>query len=169
MPTEPHDYRLLTNLKAALQAIAVSAGYYFDVADMAVKLDAEHGVEALVAADGPRPFILIEPRSEEWEYHPSGEVMYRLPLTLHWVGTAVPSADAVLGEPTPPEDEDRFKVYSRGVADIEKALAADTGRSGLSVDTRITGRRWNPVNSGQDVWAEVDVDLTVHRVYGVPA
>lgn len=166
---EPHDYRLLLNLKAALQAISVAAGFFYTVDDAAVKLDAEHGVEELIAPNGPRPFVLIELRAESWEYHPSGEVLYTLPLTVHWVHTPAPMDDVVLNAPTAPEDEDRLRFYCRGVADIEQALASDAGRAGLSVDTRITGRRWNPTTGGQDVWAEIDVELSVYRRYGVPA
>ena len=167
--TEPIDFRILANLKAALQAIAVSAGFYYDVDDAAVKLDADHGVEEMLAPNGPRPCLVIELRQESWEYHAAGEVLYTMPLTVHWWHTPAPPADALLGEPTPPQDEDRMQMYFRGVADIEKSVTADTSRGGLAVDTRITDRRWNPVNGGNDVWAEVDLELRVYRTYGVAA
>lgn len=166
---EPLDFLLLANLKAALQAIRVADGYYYGVDDAAVKMDAETTIDELVGPESLRPFVLIEPRPEEWEYHPSGEVLYSVPLTLHWVHDPLPMSDALLGEPAQAEDASRMRVYYRGVADIEKAITRDTSRGGRSVDTRITGRRWNPVNSGQDVWAEIDIELKVYRTYGVPA
>lgn len=167
--TEPIDFRILQNLKRALQAIAVNAGFYYDVDDAAVKLDAEHGVEEMWEPTGPRPFVVIELRPEAWEYHASGEVLYTMPMTVNWVHTPASPADALLGEPMPPQDEDRMQMYFRGLADVEKAIAADTSRGGLAVDTRITDRRWNPVNDGNDVWAEVDLELRVYRTYGVAA
>jgi hypothetical protein len=166
MPAEPHDYRLLANLKAALQAIAVSAGFYYNVDNAAVKLDAEQGVEEMIAPGGPRPCIFIRLREEQWEYFASGEVRYKVPVTIFWQHTPAPLADAVLGEPSPTQDEDRMRIYYRGVADIEKAIGADSGRNGLSVDTRITDRQWLDVDT-QDVWAAVDVELQVYRQYGV--
>lgn len=170
MPTtEPFDYRLFAGLKAALRAISVANGYYYDVAHAAVKLDAEHGVEDLVAPNGPRPAIIIELRSEVWEYLGSGEVHYAIPATLHWLGTAVPLEDAVSGEPTPPDDEDRMRVYFRGLADIEKAITRDESLGGVSQKAQITDRRWNHVNGGQDVWAEVDVEFGNYRTYGAPS
>lgn len=166
---EPIDYRVMANLKASLQAIATSAGYYYDVDNGAVKLDADHGVEAMLEPTGPRPCVLVELRNESWEYHPAGQVLYTLPVTVHWFHRSAPLVDVLLGEPSPPHDEDRMQMFYRGCADVEKALTADTSRGDLVPDTRITDRRWNPVNGGNDVWAELDVEMRVYRAYGVPS
>ena len=167
--TEPLDYRAFANLKAALQAIAQGAGFFYSVDDTAVKLDFDNGVEEMLAPDGPRPCVLIELRQERWEYHGAGEVLHTLPATLHWLHTPAPVSDAVLGEPAVPQDEDRMRMFYRGCADVEKAITADTSRGGLVPDTRITDRRWNPLNGNQEVWAEIDIEMSVYRTYGVPA
>ncbi len=169
MATEPVDYRLMAALKASLQGISQSSGYFYDLDDQAVKLDPEHGVEEMTAANGPRPCVIVEAQVETWEYHPAGEVLYTLPVIVHWIHAPAPLADAVLGEPVPPQDEDRMRMYYRGVADVEKAIAENSALNAITSGAKITGRRWNPVNGGNDVWAEVDVEFRIYPTYGSPA
>lgn len=166
--TEPRDYRILLSLKAALQAIAVAAGYYYDVSDVAVKLDAEQGLEDVLNGTGPRPVILIELRDDAREHEPANYIMYDRHYTVHWIHDPTSIADVAQGEPSQTNDGDRARMFERGVADVEKAVSRDTGRGGLAVDTRVENVRWNKAEEiGRLVWAEVDVTIKAEREYGV--
>lgn len=157
---EPVEYLIVRNLQAALAGIAVSEGFHFDVQATAVKLDPDTDVEALIAPEGPRPFVLIEAFAEdapeEWGFHPAGELQLTMPVTIHFVTSEVDQT----------RDEERLSVFLRSCADVERAIAADHGRGGHAVDTRIRKRRFRGVAS--EVWAVVDVDILVVRTYGQP-
>lgn len=165
---EPYEYRVRAALKAAFQAIAVAGGFYYGVADGAVVLDPDADVEALLAPEAPRPLIIIEPDDEAWEYFASGEVIVRMPTMVTWVHTAVPDTDVVFGTPAPIDDDYRLKVFHRGVADLEKAIGLDPSLGGLVSDARITNRVWHPGRNGQEVVAQVTLELSSYRRYGQP-
>ena len=168
--TEPRDYRIALSLKAALQAVSVAAGYYYDVDNAAVKLDAEQGLEEVLNGTGPRPVVLIELRDDAREHEPANYIMYDRHYTVHWIHDPTPLADAVQGEPSPTTDGDRVLMFERGVADVERAVSRDTGRGGLAIDTRVENVRWNKAEEiGRLVWAEVDVTIKAEREYGVTA
>jgi hypothetical protein len=154
---DPIDYTIVRNLQTALQAMSVRTGFHYDVGGTAVKLDPNHDVEKLIAPDGPRPFVILELKPETWTYQPAGRVVVVLPVTIHWVG-----------ESTPTEDASRLQTYLRGCADVERAIARDHTRGGLAVDTRIVKRTCDESTSGAQVWALIDVEIKLHRIYGAP-
>jgi hypothetical protein len=166
---EPKDYRVLAALKAALQAISVAAGFYYGIDDACVLLDPDADVEALVAPGSPRPVVIIEQEDETWEYLASGEVKVVTPMIITWIHGGVPPENQGSGAPAPVSSDYRMKVYTRGVADIEKAIGLDASLGGEVVDTRIRNRVWQPGRNGQEVVAQVFVDLEIYRSYGVPA
>jgi hypothetical protein len=155
VPT-PIEYQAIRNAQAALQAIAIASGYFFDVVDAAVKLDPDQAAEALVRPDGSRPFILIEMRDEVWQYDQANELRLTLPFTLHWVSDAPPAVD-----------ESRLEMFYQACADVEKALAVDISRGGVASDTRITKRRMD-MPPGTRVWALIDAEIWLRRQYGQP-
>ena len=157
MAPEPIDYQIVRNLQTALQAIAVGSGYHYTVAATAVKLDPNQNVEALIAPDGPRPFIVLELTPETWAYYPASQVRVVMSLTIHWVSESIPTTD-----------ESRLQTYLRGCADVERAMAIDVTRGGLAVDTRIVKRAFDTAIDGAQVWAMVDVALSLHRTFGAP-
>jgi len=157
MPSDPIEFRIVQNLQTALLAIAVASGYHYDVAAATVKLDPNQGVEALVAPDGPRPFLVIEVQPETWAYYPAGDVKLRMPLTVHWVS-----------ESTPTDDTSRMQTFFRGCADVEQAVAVDIGRGGLATDTRVVRRTFDTAVDGAQVWALVELEVLVHRTFGQP-
>lgn len=158
MPADPIEYRVIRNLQAALQAISIAAGYHFDVQAVAVKLDPNVAIEALVAPDGPRPFILIDVAPERWGMveRPRG-LRLVMPVTIHWVSDSTPTVD-----------ESRQLVFLKGCADVEQAIALDITRGGLAFETRIVKREIEKAPDGAEVWAMVDTELVVHRDYGSP-
>lgn len=156
--SEPIEYLILTNLQEALQAIAVGAGYYHDVRGSAVKLDPNQDIEALlVEENGSRPFVVIEVRPGTWEYMPAMQLKLTLPWAIHWISETRSDVDA-----------DRMQTFMRGVADIEKAVAADITRGGRCRDTRITKAEFDHAFEGSQVWATVEIEMTLFRTYGAP-
>lgn len=155
---EPIDFQIVQSVQQALQAIAVAAGYHYDVVATAVKLDPNQAVEELVAPDGPRPFVLIElPPFPPPEYHPAMQIRKVLPLTIHWVSDS-----------TPTDDTSRLKTFCRGLADVERAIAVDVTRGGLAYDTRIGQQSLDMSVGGAQVWAVTEVQVLIHRTYGAP-
>lgn len=154
---EPIEYRAILNLQATLQAISVAGGYHYDVVDAAVKLDPNVAVESLINPAGTRPLILIEVNPGRWEYQQAGALKVRLPLTVHWVS-----------ESTPTDDTSRMKTFFRGCADVEKAAAVDINRGGLASDTRVTKQTFDTAVEGSRVWAQIEIDIWLHRQYGSP-
>ena len=156
---EPREYLIVRNLQDVLGRIAARDGYHYDVQAMAVKLDPDNDVEALIVPEGPRPFVLLETfmddGPEDWEFQPAGVVQLTMPVSIYWVSEADQT-----------RDEERIAVFLRGCADVERAIAADHSRGGLAVDTRIRRRRFR--GAGAEVWAVVDVDILVIRQYGEP-
>lgn len=157
MPAEPIEYRVLLNLQTALQAITVAGGYHYTVAATAVKLDPNHNVEALIAPDGPRPFIVLELREERWEYSPASQVRIVVPVTIHWVSDSTPTVD-----------ESRLQTFLRGCADVEQAMAVETIMGSLAQIPRIGKRTLDFMVDGAQVWAQIEADIVVNRTYGVP-
>lgn len=154
---EPVEYRVLANLKAALQAIATSGGYFYTVDDAAVKLDPNVDVETLIGDAKARPFVLIEAFPEEWEYQPALQLEMRMPVTVHWVHQMTETADEV-----------RLLTFFRGCADVETAITRDITRGGLAIDTRITKRALFKELDGAEVWAQLALEIRVYRTYGAP-
>ncbi len=155
--SEPAEYEIVLNLQAALLAISVAGGFHYDVKASAVKLDPNNAVNALVAPDGPRPFVLIEVKGDSWTFSPASRMALVLPVTIHWVSDTIPGDDA-----------DKLRTYFRGCADVERAIASDKGRGGFAYETRITKRTPEQFDGRSQVWAAIDVDIKTHRVYGQP-
>jgi len=154
---EPIEYRIVRNLQAVLGAITVAGGYHYTVTATAVKLDPDHNVQALVAPDGPRPFLVLDVSSETWRYSPGNQLKLVLPVTVHWIGESDPTVD-----------EDRVRMFYRACADVEQALAVDLGRTGLAADTRVTRRQLVETVEGPQVWAQIQTEIHLHRTYGLP-
>src|SRR5580765_1912965 len=89
----PTEYQIVTNLRTALQRMAVTGGYHFDIQALAVKLDPNCDVESLIAPDGPRPFVVLEVKADTWSYSPANRATIVLPLTIHWVSDSSPVDD----------------------------------------------------------------------------
>lgn len=157
MPTDPREYRIVRNLQSALAAITVAGGYFYDVAATAVKLDPDHEVQDLVSPDGPRPFLVLDVAPEKWQYAQANQVKLVLPVTVHWIAESDPTID-----------EDRVRMFYRACADIEQAAAADLGRGGLAADTRVVRRQLVETVEGPRVWAQVQVEIHLHRTFGQP-
>lgn len=155
MPSEPIEYRALLDLQAALQAIDIAAGYHYTVVSAAVKLDPDNAVAALEHPGGARPFIVIEVDPDAWVFDQSNEIKLTMPLVIHWIHDSDPTNDAA-----------KLQTYFRGCADVEKALAADIGRTGLATDTRITKRTMAAI--GAQVEALIETTITLRRQYGQP-
>ncbi len=153
---EPIEYRIVQNLQAALLAISVAGGYHYDVAALAVKLDANQSVEDLIGDAALRPFYILEALPDQFVYQPASRVRIAMPVTVH----AVHDSDATV-------DESWVRTYFRLCADIEQAVAVDITRGGLATDTRIAAREFRTFN-GSQVWAMVKGSVNVPRVYGAP-
>lgn len=165
MRPEPIDYRVVLDVRAALRQITMVNGYHHDLAQLAVKLDPNQGVEALVDPDGPRPFAVLEVRPETWTYSGAQEslgagqdqAVVTLPITVHWINASDPTAD-----------ESRVQEFFRGCADIEQALGVDGTRGGLAIQTRMLQRRYDEAFSSAQVWAMVDYEILIYRTLGRP-
>ena len=160
MPADPIEYQIVKSLQTALLAISIAGGYHFDVAALTVKLDPNHKVEDLIAPDGPRPFLIVEPTPENLQYFPASQVRLVMPVTIHWVSDA-----------TPTDDDSRLLTYFKGCADVEKAIAKDEAtrtHGGLAVDTTIVKRTFETAVDGAQVWASIDLEIVLHRTFGVP-
>jgi len=153
---EPVEYRVVTHLQTALRAIAVAGGYFYDVAALAVKLDANSTVEDLVGDSRLRPFYILEVGTSAFGYQPAHRVNVVMPIQIH----AVHESDVTA-------DEDWIKVFFRLCADIERAIAVDITRGGLATDTRVQTREFRTYEGAQ-VWATVKAEVRVPRVYGAP-
>lgn len=155
---EPIEYRVILSLQAALRAITAANGFFYSVAQTAVKLDPEQAVEELVGSEqepGPRPFAVLEPLPARWTHEPAQQLALALPVTIHWIHQADQTSDT-----------DWQQVYWRGCADVEQAIAADVERGGLARDTRIV--RCTPARRGAEVEAMVEIEVAIHREYGQP-
>ena len=153
---EPIEYRIVQNLQAALLAITVAGGYHYDVAALAVKMDANHAVTDLIGDSALRPFYILEVAPDALVYQPSNRVRVEMPVQIH----AIHDSDVTV-------DEDWVKVYYRLCADIEKAIAVDITRGALATDTRVQTREFQTFNGAQ-VWATVKAEIRVPRLYGAP-
>lgn len=156
--SDPIEYRIVVSLKAALQTIAIAAGYHHDVGALAVKMDANHSVEDLIGDSKLRPFFILEVSPDVFaEYQPAKLVRIRMPVIIH----AVHDSDVTV-------DEDWVQTYYELCADIEQAIAQDITRGGLATDTRILTREFATFNGAQ-VWAMAKTEIRVgRRVYGLP-
>lgn len=156
--SEPIEFQILQNVQAALQAMEITSGYYYDVAPEAVRLDPDVDVSALLGKDGMRPFLYLQPLPEDWLYEgmPNG-LRLEWPIKIHWVGDTDGTDDAA-----------RAQAFFRGCADVERAITRDISRGGLAIDHRITARTFNLSDDGSVVWAEIDTVVRVRRIYGQP-
>jgi hypothetical protein len=151
---DPIELQVVQSVQAALQAISVGGGYFYDVRGSAVKLNPDYDVEALVEADAPRPWITLEITPETWEYQPSQVVELEMPLRVHWFGEVE----------NPTSDEDVLRMVYRAFADIERAITQDPTRGGLASDTRITQRV--ATSDGSAAWIAVDLVVWLSRTFG---
>jgi len=154
---EPIAYLIVRSLQTALAAMSTASGFHYTVAGSAVKLDPNHNVDAYIAPDGPRPFVILEVKPEAREYQPARQVRLVQPVTVHWVGESLPH-----------KDESRMQTYFRGCADVERALAADPTRGGLAVDTRVLNSRLDDSTEGAQVWAVIEAEVRLYRTDGAP-
>lgn len=154
---DPKEYTLVRNLQTALGSMTVATGYHYAVAVTVVKLDPDHGVESLIAPDGARPFVIIEVKPDVWTYEAAGRARIVMPIAIHWVSDS-----------TATSDESRLLEYLRGCADVERAVTRDITRGGIAVDTKIVKRTFDTAVDGTQVWAIIDVEVLLHRVYGSP-
>ena len=153
---DPIEYQVVRSLQTALLAIAVVGGYHYDVAALAVKLDANSDVEQLVGESKLRPFYILEVSPDAFAYKPANRVDVTLPIVIH----AIHDSDATV-------DEDWWRTYFRLCADAEQAITQDIRRGGLATDTRILSRQAQTFN-GRQVWAMVTGEVRIPRVYGAP-
>jgi len=157
-PSDPIEFRIVKNLQAALLAISLTAGYHHDVGALAVKLDPDQDVEALIAPDGKRPFLVLEVKPEAWDYSEMpNQVQLAFPLTVHWISVAVPD-----------DDDARLETFFKACADVEQAVTQDITRGDLAVDTRVVKREVDLRVEGTQVWAMVDLVVNVRRTFGQP-
>lgn len=154
---EPIEFRIVQNLQTALRAIATAAGFHYDVQTIAVKLDPNSAIEAVKSPGGPRPLVLLQVNPERRQYEPGNQLKVIRPITIHWVN-----------ESTATDDDSRMQTFFRGCADVEQAIAADVSRGGLAVDTRIVRQVFEDSVDGSQVWAQIEVDVQLHRTYGLP-
>jgi hypothetical protein len=158
---EPRSFLIVQNLQAALRAIAVSGGFHYDVASVAVKLDPNQANDAIKADGAPRPLILIQVGPERRDYQPANDMRMVLPLTIHWVH-----------ESDGTDDSSRMQTFLRGCADVEQAIVGVNGeglsRGGLAIDTRIVQCINNDDIDGSEVWAQIEVEIPLFRQYGQP-
>jgi len=156
VPADPVEFRIVEHLQAALLAISVAGGYHHDVAAFAVKLDPNHDVESLIGATAKRPFAILALDPDTFSYSPSMMVRIAMPATVHFVNDSDPTDDASW-----------IEEYFTLCADVERAVAQDITRGGLAIDTRIVQREYRSFQ-GQQVWAQVKLDIGVRRTYGSP-
>lgn len=155
---EPNEYLLVLALQAALRAISVNGGFNFDVADVAVKLDPNQDVEALIPPSGPRPIIILELTPDTWRYFPSSQVVLDFQPVVHWVHDADPT-----------DDLSRLRTFLYGCADIERALERGTPSLGqYATDNRITSRTLDLSADGSLVWASLQLSFRIDRTWGQP-
>lgn len=154
---EPISFRIVQNMQAALRGISVAGGYHYDVAALAVKLDPNEANDAVQAPGGLRPLVLLQVDPELRKYEPANELGLVMPVLVHWVH----ESDAT-------DDDSRMRVFFRGCADVEQALAQDIGRGGLASDTRITKCVNRDEIDGAQVWAQIEVEVRLYRTYGLP-
>jgi hypothetical protein len=154
--SEPTEFLIVQQLQAALLAISVATGYHHDLDALAVKLDPNQNVEALIGETALRPFIVLELTPDVFQYQAAMRTRLTLPITIH----AIHDADTT-------DDEALLRTYLRLCADVEQALTQDISRGGRAVDTRILTRKLQALD-GRQVWAMVDTEITVIRGYGVP-
>lgn len=157
-PTDPLDLRAVQALLTLLTGISTASGYFYDVAAGAVVMNPKEKIEDLIAPDGPRPFVIIQmgANADSWRYQPADQLRVDMPVTVHWVHDAVAGSDASKAE-----------RFSRGSADVEKAICADRSLGGLVMDTRIQGRSLDD-DDGRVVWVVLPIVITFYRTYGEP-
>lgn len=154
---DPIEYRIVRNLQTALRGISSAGGYHHDVAALAVKLDANSSVEDLIGDSALRPFFILElPPDVFAEYQGAKRLRILMPFVVH----AVTDSDATV-------DEDWVKTFYELCADVEQAMAVDITRGGLATDTRVLKREFQTYN-GRQVWAMVNGEIRVPRVFGLP-
>ncbi len=159
---EPLEFRIAQSLQTALKGITVAGGFHYDLAGTAVKLDPNHEAGDLIPGANPpfgppRPFVLLDlSEPDVFEYGQANEVIVLTPFTVVWVH----DSDVA-------DDDSLTKTYFRGLADVEKALAADITRGALASDTRVLNRQMREAE-GREVWALVSGQVRSHRTYGAP-
>jgi hypothetical protein len=152
---EPIAYQMLTNLKAALLAMSVATGYYYDMPAAAVKLDSNVDIEAIIGNQALRPFSILEVLPETRQYKPAGRMEVRLPVNIHWISEAAELNDLI-----------RMQLFFRGCADVERGITRDITRGGLAVDQRIVDCELDRTLNGTQVWAVIKTEILFRRVYG---
>ncbi len=161
MVLDPIEFRIIENMQTALKTISTQNGFHYDVQSVAVKLDPNHDVDALVgeaslASEPLRPFIILVTPPDLFDYFPAKQIRLRMPFVIHAVNDSDPKEDAELQ-----------KTYFKLCADVEKAISADITRGALATDTRIFEREMHEPN-GQLVWSMVKGEIRVQRTYGAP-
>ena len=154
---EPLELQIIENLKTAVEGISVAAGFFHDVAALAVKLDPDHDVALLIRDTPLRPFFFMTVSISPFKYveKPNG-ILLLMNFAIHAVHDTDPTVD-----------DSMLKTYFRLCADIEKAISVDISRGGLATDTKILNGKMHELE-GQQVWAEVTGEIREHRTYGKP-
>lgn len=162
MPLDPIEFRIITNMQTALQSIRRVDGYHHDLESVAVRLDPNYDIEALVGeatveADSPlRPFIVLVTSPDLFDYYPSKQLRLLMPFIIHAVNDSDPT-----------DDQELQKTYFKLCADVETAIAIDVTRGALATDTRILEREMHePI--GQLVWSMIKGEIRLQRTYGAP-
>lgn len=154
---EAVGFSVIKNLQEALQAISVAGGYHYDVEAVAVKLDPNQDVEALIGDDAKRPFLVIEVHPSVFTYQAARRVSVETPVTIH----AVHDSEAT-------DDDSWLQTFMRLCADVEKAIAIDIRRGGLATIHVVEGCEFQTFG-GSQVWAMVKTRIRLERVYGTPS
>jgi len=163
---DPIAFRIIQNLQSALRNISKTAtpAYHHTIVSLAVKLDADHDVEALISSmvssdpqSPTRPFIILELLPDgPWEYQPADQVLPEIPFSVHFVN----DSDLTV-------DDSLLQEYLRACADVEQAIAVDHTRGALAVDTRVISCEMHEL-SGRLVWSTVTGAIRLYREYGKP-
>lgn len=148
---------MLLNLQAVLLAMSVATGYYHDMRDGAVKLDANADVETLIGETQIRPFIVLDVQPETRSYSPAKIVELVTPVNIFWIH-----------EPPDPDDVTRMRTFFRGCADVERAIAKDITRGSLAIDTLIVDRTLDHTIDSAQVVAVIRTTMKRRRQYGSP-
>jgi hypothetical protein len=151
-------YRILLNLQAALQAISIAGGYFYDVADEGVSIDPT--VNLLTAAPlEADPFFVVMPElGATRRYQPAFQIRDELVFSINARKDMTDQYSRV----------ERPLIWERLAADVEKAVRVDPSRGGLVMDT-LLGEPQPFVGVGSPAVLLVNtVRMPIHRTFGDP-
>ena len=163
---EPLEFRIMERLAANHAAIAKDRGFFFDVDDAAVSIDAAVDAEAL--KDRP-VVVVIEPGdSESWQYEPGRQALVLMRAWVTWIASPLPLDHSQADGATTIDRRARQLALWRACADTARTLVEDPSLGGLVVDTRIVGRKWDREIDGLDVYVSIDLEIRTRRDFTRP-